>query len=244
MIISGKNSVFEALNSGKNISKILISKANHDDLFRKVISMCKDRHIRFDILERRVLDRLSPHSQGYIAYIEDFKYCNVSDILSMRHRKNNLIVILDNIQDPQNFGSIIRTCECLGVDGIIIPQRHSAMVNETVYRASAGAVSYVKIAKVTNIAETIKLLKKKDIWVYAMDSKGEVIFKEDLSRNIAIVIGSEGEGVRYLVKKMCDGILSLPMYGNINSLNASTATSAGIYEIIRQMEYGKENGRS
>ncbi len=234
MIISGKNSVYEALNSGKTLNKVMIAKNVNDDFSKKIVNLCKQNKVRFDFVDRLSLDKLSSHNQGYVAEVTDFNYCNLEDILNNKKGENNFIVILDNIQDPHNFGSIIRVCECSGVDGIIIENRRSCSVNETVYKTSCGAINYVKIAKVTNINDVIKSLQKQNIWVYACEANGENIFKSNLKGNIAIVVGSEGEGVGTLTKKLCDGIISLPMKGNVNSLNVSTATSAIVYEILRQ----------
>ena len=234
MIISGKNSVFEALNSGKTVNKVMIAKNVNDEFSKKIIDICKHNKIRFDFVDRFTLDKLSNHNQGYIAEVTDFNYSSLDDIINNKKGENNFIVILDNIQDPHNFGSIIRVCECSGVDGIIIENRRSCNVNETVYKTSCGAINYVKIAKVTNINDAIKTLQNNNIWVYACEADGENIFKSNLKGNIAIVVGSEGFGVGKLTKKICDGVISLPMFGNVNSLNVSTATSAIIYQILNQ----------
>lgn len=234
MIISGKNSVYEALNSGKTLNKVMIAKNVNDDFSKKIVTLCKQNKIRFDFVDRVTLDKLSNHNQGYVAEITDFNYSSLEDIINNKKGENNFIVILDNVQDPHNFGSIIRVCECGGVDGIIIENRRSCNVNETVYKTSCGAINYVKIAKVTNINDAIKTLQKQNIWVYACEADGEDLFKSNLKGNIAIVVGSEGEGVGTLTKKICDGVLSLPMFGQVNSLNVSTATSAVVYEILRQ----------
>ena len=169
-----------------------------------------------------------------MAEVTDFKYSTVDEILADKSPEGNFIVILDGVEDPHNFGSIIRVCDCAGVDGIIIENRHSCSVNETVYKTSCGAVNYVKIAKVGNINDIIKSLQKENIWVYAMEAHGEEISKTNLTGNIAIVMGSEGNGVSALTQKLCDGVVSLPMFGHVNSLNVSTATSAVVYEILRQ----------
>lgn len=234
MIISGKNSVYEALNSGKTINKVMIAKNVNDEFSKKIVTLCREKHVRYDFVDKFSLDKLSTHNQGYVAEVTDFNYCNLEDIINNKKSENNFIVILDNIQDPHNFGSIIRVCECSGVDGIIIENRRSCNVNETVYKTSCGAINYVKIAKVTNINEAIKTLKKQNIWVYACEANGENLFKTNLKGNIAIVVGSEGDGVSALTKKICDGVISLPMFGSVNSLNVSTATSAIVYEILRQ----------
>ncbi len=234
MVISGKNSVYEALNSSKTINRVMISKLIHDDFSKKIIELCKNKGIRFDFVEKKNLDKLSEHNQGFVAEVTDFEYSSLEDILNNKKGKDSFILILDNIQDPHNFGSIIRVAECAGVDGIIIESRRSCNVNETVYKTSCGAVNYVKISKVTNINEVIKKLKQENIWVYACEADGENISKANLTGNIAIVMGSEGEGVGRLTKQICDGVISLPMFGKVNSLNVSTATSAVVYEIVRQ----------
>lgn len=234
MIISGKNSVYEALNSNKTINKVFILNNLHNDFCDKVLNLCKQRHIRFDFVSRQKLDSLSKDHQGFVAEVTDFNYSTVEDILSSRKDSGNFIIILDGIQDPHNFGSIIRVCECAGVDGIIIENRRSCVVNDTVYKTSCGAINYMKIAKVTNINDVIKSLQKQNIWVYCAEACGNTIYKTNFNGNIAIVLGSEGFGVGALTKKICDGIISLPMFGKVNSLNVSTATSAVVYEAIRQ----------
>ncbi len=234
MIISGKNSVFEALNSNITINRVLISNGKKDEFSKKVVDLCRSRHIRFDWADKRKLDKLSENNQGYVAFITDFVYSQVEDILLSKKEEGHFIVILDGVQDPHNFGSIIRVCECAGVDGIILEERRSAAVNETVFKTSGGAVSFMKIARVTNINEEIRRLKEQNIWVYCAENGGEDIFATSLTGNIAIVMGSEGEGVAALTKKLCDGVISLPMFGKINSLNVSTATSAVVYEAVRQ----------
>ena len=206
----------------------------HDDFSKKVVDLCRKKGIRFDFVDKKSLDKLSEHNQGFVAEITEFEYSTVEDILNNKKSNDNFILILDNIQDPHNFGSIIRVAECAGVDGIVIESRRSCNVNETVYKTSCGAVNYVKIAKVTNINEVIKKLKQENIWVYACEADGENISKANLKGNIAIVVGSEGDGVGKLTKQICDGVISLPMFGKVNSLNVSTATSAVVYEIVRQ----------
>lgn len=234
MIITGKNSVFEALNSDKTINRVYILKTLHDDFCTKVIEMCKKRGIRFDFVDKLVLEKFNVHNQGFAADITEFVYSTVDDILQNKKNKDHFILILDKIEDPHNFGSIIRVAECAGVDGIIIENRRSCNVNETVYKTSCGAINHVKIAKVTNINDTIKTLQENGVWVYCAEAGGESIYKTNLKGNVAIVMGSEGFGVSALTKKISDGIISLPMFGKVNSLNVSTATSAIVYEIIRQ----------
>ena len=234
MIITGKNSVLEALNSTKTINRVYILKTLHDSFCTKVVDLCKAKGIRFDFVDKQVLDKLGPHHQGFGADITDFVYSTLDDILQNKKGENNFILVLDQIEDPHNFGSIIRVAECGGVDGIIIENRHNCLVNQTVYKTSCGAVNHVKIAKVGNINDAIKTLQKQNIWVYCAEAGGQSVFESNLTGNIAVVMGSEGFGVGALTKKICDGIISLPMFGKVNSLNVSTATSAIVYEIIRQ----------
>ena len=234
MIISGKNSVFEALNSAKTINKVMINSASRDEFCTKVVNLCKLKHVRFDFVDKRVLDKLANHHQNYVAEVTDFEYSTIDEILDNKKVEGNFIVILDGVEDPHNFGSIIRVCECAGVDGIVIESRRSAQVNETVYKTSCGAINHVKIAKVNNINDTIKYLQKNDVWVYALEADGETAYQTNLKGNLALVMGSEGFGVGALTKKICDGVISLPMYGEVNSLNVSTATSAVVYEALRQ----------
>ncbi len=236
MIISGKNSVYEALVAGKTINKVMLDSSKMDDFSKKIVELCKKSHTRFDFVQRKSLDKLSEHHQGVVAEITDFCYCDVDEILSSKGEKGSFIVILDGVQDPHNFGSIIRVCECAGVDGIIIESRRSCAVNETVFKTSCGAINHMKIAKVNNINDQIKKLQEKGVWVYCAEADGDDIYKTNLTGDIAIVMGSEGFGVGALTRKLCDGTLSLPMFGKVNSLNVSTATSAMVYEIVRQRQ--------
>lgn len=236
MIISGKNSVYEAINSNTTINKILICNKVYDATSKEIVKKAKDKGIRVEFLEKKAMDKISEHNQGYIAEVTDFKYCETEDILNAAKKKGEdpLIVILDGIEDPHNLGSIIRVCECVGAHGIIIQNRRCCAVNDTVYKTSCGAINHVKIARVTNINDEIQKLKEQNVWVFATDMDGENVFKTNLKGAIAVVIGSEGKGVSVLTKKLCDGSIALPMFGKVNSLNASTATSAVLYEIVRQ----------
>lgn len=231
MIISGKNSVFEALVAGKTINKVAICDVKGKE---KIVELCKKNRIRLDFVSRENLDKLSSHHQGVVAEIVDYKYSTVDEILQNSKEDGHFIVILDGVQDPHNLGSIIRVCDCAGVDGLIIEDRRSASVNETVFKTSCGAVNHVKIARVKNINDVIRDFKKQNIWVYSAEAGGESVYKTSLTGNLCIVMGSEGFGVGELTKKLSDGLVSLPMFGKVNSLNVSTATSAIVYEALRQ----------
>lgn len=234
MIISGKNSVTEALRAGNSVNKIQILKNGRG--YEEIIELAKDKKIRFEFVDKQVLDKQSSFHQGVVADIVDFEYSEVEDILELAALKEEdpFIVILDGIEDPHNFGAIIRSAECSGVHGIIIAKHRAVPVNDTVVKTSAGAISNMKIARVSNINQTIDFLKNQNVWVYACESRGESIYKTNLKGSLALVIGSEGQGVSRLTTEKCDGIVSLPLLGKVNSLNASVACGIALYEAIRQ----------
>ena len=234
MIISGKNSIWEALNSNKTINKIMINNKIRDEFSKKVVNKCKELKIRFDFVDKLTLDKLSSHNQGFVADVVDFKYSEIDDLIN---DENSLVIILDGVEDPHNLGSIIRVADCVGASGVVIENRRSCPVNETVFKTSGGAISHVLVARVNNINEEIKKLKDNGFWVYACEAGGENIYKTNMQGKVAIVMGSEGKGVGTLTKKICDGTISLPMFGKVNSLNVSTATSAIVYEIVRQRNF-------
>lgn len=233
MQIEGKNPTKEALNSDTTITKIYIAKGLHD--LEDIIAIAKQKHIRLEFTDRKILDKMSETKkhQGVICISENFKYTDVDEIINKKDG-NLFVLLLDNLEDPHNFGSIIRVAECLGVDGIIIPNKHSVSVNSTVLKVSAGAANHVKIAMVTNINDIIRKLKDNFVTVCCADMDGESLYDARLTGDIALVIGSEGFGVKALTKKLCDKILSIPQYGKVNSLNASVATGIICYEIAKQ----------
>ena len=244
--IYGVNPVMEAISSGKTINKVYVQKGNKEAY--KVVELCKENRIVSVFAEKNKLDRMITkegeklrNSQGVVASITDFEYSEVDDILDYAKSKNEdpLIVILDKIEDPHNLGAVLRTIDCLGFHGCIIQKRNACQVNDTVEKVAAGACSYVKVSRVTNITETIKYLKKQGLWIYGLDMDGaEDIYNTKLNGALAIVIGNEGEGISRLVKENCDGIIKIPMVGNINSLNASVSSAISMYEIIRQKNKG------
>lgn len=236
MIICGKNAVLETLRANKAVYKIWASRTflGQDN---EIFHLAKKQHIKINFVDKKDLDKLySGAHQGYVAEIEDFKYSTVDDILNFADEKKEqpFIVILDRVEDPHNLGSVIRVCECAGVHGVIIPKHGACAINETVSKTSAGAISYMKIAKVTNLNQTIEQLKKQGLWVYGVELGGDDFYEQDLNGPIALVIGSEGYGTKSLVKKNCDKILTLPMFGNVNSLNASVACGVSVFEVVRQ----------
>lgn len=240
MIISGKNSVTEALKGSTSINKIQIVKDGRG--YEQIIALAKEKKVRFEFAPKAVLDRQSTQHQGVIADVTEFEYCEVGDILEKAKQlgQNPLILILDGIEDPHNFGAIIRSAECAGVHGIVISKHRAVPVNETVVKTSAGATTNMKIARVTNINQAIDYLKENNVWVFGAESKGESIYKTSLTGAVAIVIGSEGQGISRLTLEKCDGIISLPLFGKVNSLNASVACGIVLYEVVRQNLTKKE----
>lgn len=238
MKIEGRNAVREALLCGTTIEKIMASNSSKDKVFNDIIALAKQKRVKLQFVGNDVLDRdsITKKHQGLIAVVEEFKYCDVDDILNADKEsgKDPFILILDGVEDPHNLGSIIRVCECLGVSGVVIPKNRACGVNETVIKTSAGATNYVKVAKVTNLNDTIKYLQKNGVWVYACELGGQEISKTNLTGPIAIVMGSEGFGVSALTKKLCDGIFTIDMVGKVNSLNVSVATGIALYESFKQ----------
>ena len=236
MNIEGKNPVKEALDSDKKISKIYVSKTAHD--LQPIIDGAKAKGIRIDFVDKFYLDKISESKrhQGVIAISEDFKYSSVEEIVAFAKSKNQplFMIILDGIEDPHNLGSILRAAECMGAHGVVIPSRRSAVVNATVLRTSAGSANHIKVAMVGNINDTIRYLTDNFVIVYSADMQGMPIEKSRLDSDLAIVIGNEGNGVKALTKKLCSGVISIPQYGKVNSLNASVACGIICYEVTRQ----------
>ena len=237
--IEGRNSVIELLESGRDVNKILVAKGEKHGSLHKIMALAKENKIVVSEIEKSKLNQIAQtqNHQGVIAIVPPFDYCEVEDILEEASKRNEMpfLLILDGIEDPHNLGAIIRTAETAGVHGIIIPKRRAAQVNSTVSKVSAGAVEYMKIARVNNLNETIRYLKKQGVWICGTDMDTDVIYtKQDYKMPMAIVIGSEGFGMSRLVKENCDFIVKIPMKGHINSLNASVSAGIIIYEAVRQ----------
>lgn len=234
MKVEGRNAVFEAIKSGRTIDRLLVQKGAKDPL----IAEAKKRGMKIFFREKEALDResVTGKHQGFIAEITDYKYSELSDLLEVARTRNQppFIIILDGVEDPHNLGSIIRVAECAGAHGIVIPRHRSVSVNETVIKVSAGAAAHVAVAKVTNVNDAIDELKKQGLWVYCADMDGASVYETDLTGPVALVIGGEGEGVKRLTRAKCDGAVALPLLGKVNSLNASVATGAIVYERVRQ----------
>lgn len=237
--VEGRNSIIELLKSGKDINKLYIQKGERQGSINEIIKLAKEKRVVIIETEKNKLDQMSTTNkhQGVIAIVPPFEYCDVDDILQVAKNKNEkpFIVILDGIEDNHNLGSIIRTAECSGVHGIIIPKRRSALVNATTNKTSAGAVEYMKVARVSNLTETIKYLQENDVWVYGTDMDAKEYYNEQkYNSGVAIVIGSEGFGMSRLVKENCDFLIKIPMKGKINSLNASVSAGIVMYEVMKQ----------
>lgn len=237
MLIEGKNAVKEALISDQTINKLMVQNNLRDNASNEIIKIAKNKGIRIDFVAREILDKKTKNRhQGFICEVTDFNYGQIEDIFKKaeNNKKDPFIVILDGIEDPHNFGAIIRTCECAGVDGIIIPQHRACAVTDTVVKTSAGATSNMIICRVGNLNNTIDILKKQNIWVYGLETGGKLMTTVNLTGPIAIVVGSEGKGISRLTHEKCDEIVSIKLNGQINSLNASVATGIILYEVIRQ----------
>ena len=236
--IIGRNPVLEAIRSGRSIDKILIKKGKYEGSIVPIIKKAKEAKILIQEVDKAKLDTISEgeNHQGVIAYVSAYDYVTVKDILLRAEEKGEppFVIICDKITDPHNLGAILRTANCVGAHGVIIPKRNSVGVNSIVAKTSAGAVEYTPVAKVTNIAGTIEDLKKEGMWIVGADMNGEEMYKVDLKGSLGLVIGSEGEGISRLVREKCDFIASIPMNGQINSLNASVAAGVLMYEALRQ----------
>ena len=231
MYIYGKNVAREKLRSGEEILKVYLSRNFHDE---EIFDLIREKKIRTTFLDSKVMDKkVDGHHQGIILETSEVKTYSLDNFLESIHDNDrSLVVMLDHLEDPHNFGAIIRTAEALGVDSIIIPNDRSVTVNSTVVKTSAGAISYMKIVRVANLGSAISKLKKKGFWVVGTDMDGEDYSKIDYSSRICLVIGNEGKGISNVVRKNCDFIASIPMSGKINSLNASVSCGIVLSEIV------------
>ena len=237
--VEGRNSVLELLESGKDINKIFVEKGEKHGSIHKILAIAKERRIIIVEKDKRQMQEMAQtqNYQGVIAIVPPFEYCEIEDILEDAESKNEdpFVLILDGIEDPHNLGSIIRTAETAGVHGIIIPKRRAAAVNSTVAKTSAGAVEYMKIARVTNISDAIDKLKKAGLWICGTDiNTNKYYYNQDLTGPIGIVIGNEGSGMSEKVRKNCDFLVKIPMKGKVTSLNASVSTGIVVFEALKQ----------
>lgn len=238
LIIEGRNAVIEAFRSGKPIDKLFVLDGCQDGPIRTIVREAKKHDTILKFVTKERLDQLSETKkhQGVIAYAAAYEYSEVEDIFELAEKKGEdpFIILLDNIEDPHNLGAIIRTANLAGAHGVIIPKHRAVGLTATVAKTSAGALNYTPVAKVTNLAKTMEELKDRGLWFVCADMGGESMYRLNLTGPIGLVIGNEGEGVSRLVKEKCDFIASIPMKGNIDSLNASVATGVLAYEIVRQ----------
>ncbi len=236
--IEGRNAVLEAFRAGKTIDKVFILDGSQDGPIRSIVRTARKSDAIINFVKKERLDQLSQtgHHQGVIAMAAAYHYAEVEDILAAAKAKNEdpFIILLDDIEDPHNLGAIIRTANLAGAHGVIIPKRHAAGLTPTVAKASAGALNYTPVAKVTNLTRTMEELKKQGMWFVCAAMDGDVMYDCNLTGSIGLVIGNEGDGVSRLVREQCDFTASIPMKGDIDSLNASVACGVLSYEIVRQ----------
>lgn len=241
-IVVGRNAVLELLKSGKPVNKVLLKNDKNQARNFDIIHIMKERGIPFQYVESAVLDKYSAGEkhQGVLAFSAAREYVEPEDIVQIARRRGEdpFILVLDEVEDPHNLGALVRTADAAGVHGLIIPKRRSAGLTPAVGRASAGAIEYVPVARVSNLVQTLKQLKEEGCWVTGADAGGKDIYRADLTGPRVIVVGGEDKGLGRLVKETCDEIVSLPMYGKISSLNASVAGSVVLYEVRRQRNQG------
>lgn len=237
-VIEGRNVVLEALRSGQTVDKLFILENCNDGPIMSIVREAKKKNLLIQYVKKERLDQMSETKkhQGVIAYIAAYDYASLDDILNKAKSLNEdpFVIILDNIEDPHNLGAIIRTANLVGAHGVIIPKHRAVGLTATVAKASAGAINYTPVCKVTNISKTMEELKKQGLWFVCADLDGQLMYKQNLTGPIGLVIGNEGSGVSELVKKNCDFTATIPMKGDIDSLNASVACGVLAYEILRQ----------
>ena len=241
-IVAGRNAVLELLKSDKDINKIYVSRGERHGSINEIIARAKEKRVVLVEVETSKIDNMAENHQGVVAVVPPFNYSEVEDILDLAKERNEdpFILILDGIEDPHNLGSIIRTAETAGVHGIIIPKRRAAAVNSTVNKASAGAVQHMKIARVTNVSDSIEMLKQEGLWICGTDIRTDkYYYNQDLTGPLGIVIGNEGNGMSEKVRKNCDFLVKIPMKGKITSLNASVSTGIVVYEAVKQRGISK-----
>ena len=238
-LIFGRNSVIEALEASRKLEKVLVLDGGTGSL-RKIIGLAKASKVRVEFVDRKTLDRLSggANHQGVVAKGQVFEYSNVDSICeaAATNGEDPFILILDGIEDPHNLGAILRTGECAGVHGIIIPERRAASVDSVAMKVAAGAAEYVKVARVKNLSRTLDELKNKGVWIVGLDMYGERYYEQNLKGPIALVVGNEGKGISRLIKEKCDYMISIPLKGKVSSLNASNAVAVAVYETLKQRE--------
>lgn len=233
-LLSGRNPIREALKSGRDIEKLLVQKGELSGSAREIVQMAREAHIPVQEVDKARLDAIAPHHQGMLAFASAYQYATVDDMLNAAKERGEepFLILLDGVTDPHNLGAIIRTAECVGAHGVIVPERRSVGLTPAAVKASAGAVEHLPVARVTNINRTLEDLKKRGVWAYAVTMDGEDYEKVDFRGGVALVIGAEGEGISRLTLETCDQKVSLPMAGHLDSLNASVAAGVMMYRVL------------
>ena len=240
MKTEGRNAVLELLKTDKTVEKILMEKGAKGTL-GKIFAEARKKNIRVQFVDRAALDRESESGrhQGVIAFTTAYEYFDLEDLIAPSEQKDSLIVLCDGVEDVHNLGSILRVAECAGADGVVIPSVKGASVTEAVIRISAGAAEHIKVAKVVSLNRAVEQLQEASYWVYALEAGGESIYQKDLTGKVALIVGGEDSGVKRLTREKCDGVLSIPLFGKVNSLNASVALGIAVYEVVRARLQGE-----
>ena len=237
-LVAGRNAVMEVLKGSRSVNRLLVANGSSEGSMREIIALAKEKGINIQFYDRSKLDAMAPgiRHQGVMAQVPPVQYAELEDILQIARDRNEppFIVLLDELEDPHNLGAILRTADAAGVHGVLIPKHRSCPLSATVAKTSAGAVEHVPVARIGNMVQTIKKLKKEGLWVAAADMDGTDYYDTDLTGSLLLVIGSEGQGVGRLIKEQCDFVVRIPMVGKINSLNASVAGSILMYEAMKQ----------
>ncbi len=233
-LLSGRNPIREALKAGRDIEKLLVQRGELSGSAREIVRMAREQHILVQEVDKSRLDDITPHHQGLLAFASAYQYSTVEAMLEEAQQKGEdpFLILLDGVTDPHNLGAIIRSAECVGAHGVIVPERRSVGLTPAAVKASAGAVEHMKVARVTNLNRTIEELKKQNVWTYALDMDGTDYEKVNFKGGVALIIGAEGEGVSRLTLETCDQKVSLPMAGHIDSLNASVAAGIVMYRVL------------
>lgn len=242
-LLAGRNAVLELLKGSRSVNRLMVANGSSEGSMREIIAIAKERGINVQFYERSKLDAMASgiRHQGVLAQVPPVQYAELEDILAIAASRNEppFIVLLDELEDPHNLGAILRTADAAGVHGVLIPKHRSCPLSATVAKTSAGAVEHVPVARIGNMVQTIKRLKKEGLWVAAADMDGKDYYDTDLTGALLLVIGSEGQGVGRLIKEQCDFVVRIPMVGKINSLNASVAGSILMYEAMKQRRTAK-----
>ena len=233
-ILTGRNPIREALKQDRDFEKLLVQRGELSGSAREIVAAAKEKHVMVQVVDKSRLDEIAPHHQGLIAFVSAYAYSTVDDILSYAEERQEepFLILLDGITDPHNLGAIIRTAECAGAHGVIVPMHRSVGLTPAAVKASAGAIEHIRVARVVNLNRTIEELQKKHIWVYALSMDGEDYEQMQFEGGTALVIGAEGEGISHLTEEKCDQCVSLPMRGHIDSLNASVAAGIMMYHVL------------